>query len=172
MNKLLTFSLSAALFAGVSTLTYAQEPTATPDATHPRVEQVKDRQEKQADRVEAGEKSGELDKHEAKKLDKKEKEIQDEKKKDREKHDGHITKEEQEKLNRQQDKLGKKIYEDKHERRSQPGRPDPRRHAQRCGRETAAAVKPTAQFYPVGGAIPPPGKLRGLLCRATGPVAA
>ena len=120
MNKLLTLSLSAAFFAGVSTLTYAQEPTATPDEKHPRVEQVKERQEKQADRIEAGEKSGEIDKHEAKKLDKKEKEIQDEKKKDREKHDGHITKEEQEKLNRQQDKRGKKIYEDKHNAETNP----------------------------------------------------
>ncbi len=120
MNKLLTLSLSAALFAGVSTLTYAQEPTATPDDKHPRVEQVKERQDKQQDRIEAGEKSGELDKHEAKKLEKDEKRIHEEKKEDREKHDGHLTKSEQEKLNRQQDKVGEKIYTDKHNAETNP----------------------------------------------------
>ena len=114
MNKLLTLSLSAALFAGVSTITHAQEPTVTPDAKHPRVEQVKERQDKQQDRIEAGEKSGELTKKEDKKLEKDEKRIHQEKKEDREKHDGHLTKGEQEKLNRQQDKVGEKIYDDKH----------------------------------------------------------
>ena len=121
MHKLLTLSLSAALFAGVSTITYAQEPTATPsEAKHPRVEEVKDRQDKQKDRIEAGEKSGELDKHEAKKLDKDEKRIHEEKKEDREKHDGHLTKKEQEKLNRQQDKVGEKNYDDKHNAETNP----------------------------------------------------
>ena len=114
MNKLLTLSLSAALFAGVSTFTHAQEPTVTPDDKHPRVEQVKERQDKQQDRIEAGEKSGELTKKEDKKLEKDEKRIHEEKKEDREKHDGHLTKGEQEKLNRQQDKTGEKIYDDKH----------------------------------------------------------
>jgi len=114
MNKFLTLSLSAALFAGVATLSNAQEPVASPADAKPRVEEVKDRQAKQEDRIEAGEKSGELTKSEDHKLQKEEKHLQEKKKEDMAKHDGHLTGKEERKLDEKQDKISKDIYKDKH----------------------------------------------------------
>jgi hypothetical protein len=79
-----------------------------------RAAEVDQRQEKQQDRIEQGEKSGELTNKEAKHLEKEHKAIGKEIKADRAANGGKLTKEEKKDINQQQNKESKQIYRKKH----------------------------------------------------------
>ena len=101
MNKLSAILLSAAI-AGSSLLGAAE---------------VDNRMENQKDRIQQGEKSGELTKGEAKTLKGDEKKIHEEVKEDRKENGGKLTKEEKKDVNQQMNKESRKIHRKKHNSR-------------------------------------------------------
>ena len=76
--------------------------------------EVDKRQENQKDRIEQGEKSGELTHKEAKNLEKDEKKIHQEVKEDRKENGGKLTQDEKKEINKEQNKESKKIHRKKH----------------------------------------------------------
>ena len=84
------------------------------DPGHPRVNQVNHREQKQQQRIGKGIKSGKLNSKQAAHLEKREVSVQKREQKDMAKHNGHLTKAEQKGINRQQNRISKSIYKDKH----------------------------------------------------------
>jgi len=106
------------LFVGASA---AQTTTSTSgagpgvvDPGHPRVNEVNARQERQQQRIANGVKNGSLSPKETANLEKRENHIQNEEKRDMATNGGHLTKAEQNRINRQQNHISKSIYKDKH----------------------------------------------------------
>ena len=96
----------------VSTAAFAQETQWQKD--HPRRTEVNKRLENQNKRIQQGEKSGKLTPGQAKQLHKEDKNIRKQERRMAAKDGGHITKKEQAKLNRQENKVSKQIHEEKH----------------------------------------------------------
>jgi len=88
------------------------------DPGHPRVNQVDQRQINQQDRIGQGIQSGSLTAGEAAHLEKNEARIQQQKKADMAAHGGHLTKQEQNQINREQNAQSHAIYRDKHNNRT------------------------------------------------------
>ena len=84
------------------------------DPGHPRVNQVNRREARQQQRIGNGIKSGKLNSQQATHLEKREASVQNREQKDMAKHNGHLTKAEQKGINRQQNRISKTIYKDKH----------------------------------------------------------
>jgi len=84
------------------------------DPGHPRVNQVNRREGRQQQRIGNGIKSGKLNAQQASNLEKREASVQNREKKDMAAHNGHLTKAEQKGINRQQNRISKSIYKDKH----------------------------------------------------------
>ena len=84
------------------------------DPGHPRVNEVNRREENQQDRIAQGIKNGTLSPTEAAHLEKGEARIEKQEANDMAKDNGHLTKQEQEKLNREENRLSNRIYNDKH----------------------------------------------------------
>jgi uncharacterized lipoprotein YajG len=84
------------------------------DPGHPRVNQVNRRQERQQQRIANGVKSGKLSPQQTANLEKREASVQKREQKDMAKNGGHLTKAEQKGINRQQNRISKSIYKDKH----------------------------------------------------------
>lgn len=87
------------------------------DPGHPRVNQVDNRQVNQQDRIANGVKSGQLTAGEAGHLERNEAAIQRQKRADMKANGGHLTKQEQNQLNREQTRESHAIYRDKHNNR-------------------------------------------------------
>jgi len=87
------------------------------DPGHPRVNQVDQREVNQQDRIAQGMKSGSLTAGEAAHLENNEAKIQQQKKADMAAHGGHLTKSEQNQINREQNAQSHAIYRDKHNSR-------------------------------------------------------
>jgi hypothetical protein len=85
------------------------------DPGHPRVNQVNGREENQQERIGNGIKSGNLNSKQASNLEKRETSVQNREKADMAKNNGHLTKAEKKGINRQQNRISKSIYKDKHE---------------------------------------------------------
>jgi hypothetical protein len=85
------------------------------DPGHPRVNEVNQREQNQQDRVANGLKNGSLNANQASNLEKREAAVQNREQKDMAKNNGHLTKAEQKGINRQQNRISKSIYKDKHE---------------------------------------------------------
>jgi hypothetical protein len=85
------------------------------DPGHPRVNQVNGREERQQQRIGNGVKSGKLSANQTAHLEKREASVQNREQKDMAKNDGHLTKAEQRGINRQQNRISKSIYKDKHQ---------------------------------------------------------
>jgi hypothetical protein len=85
------------------------------DPGHPRVNQVNNREQKQQNRIANGVKNDKLTPAQTAHLEKREQHIQNQQKADMAAHNGHLTKGEQAKLNKEQNKTSKQIYKDKHE---------------------------------------------------------
>ena len=81
---------------------------------HPRVNQVNRREQNQQKRIGNGIKNGKLNSHQATNLEKRETSVQKREQKDLAQHNGHLTKAEQKGINRQQNRISKSIYKDKH----------------------------------------------------------
>ena len=84
------------------------------DPGHPRVNQVNQREENQQQRIGNGIKNNQLSSKQASNLEKRETSVQNREQKDMAAHNGHLTKTEQKGINRQQNRISKSIYKDKH----------------------------------------------------------
>jgi len=81
---------------------------------HPRRAEVNKRLGNQDKRIEQGEQSGKLSPDQAKQLHKEDHKIRKEERRMAAKDGGHITKQDQKKLNRQENKVSKQIHNEKH----------------------------------------------------------
>lgn len=84
------------------------------DPGHPRVNEVNAREQNQQDRIANGVKNGTLTPGQAAHLENREQHIENQEKRDMAAHNGHLTKAEQNQLNREQNRTSKQIYKDKH----------------------------------------------------------
>lgn len=84
------------------------------DPGHPRVNQVNRREGRQQQRIANGLQSGKLNSRQAANLEKRETSVQNREQRDMAQHNGHLTKAEQKGINRQQNRISKSIYKDKH----------------------------------------------------------
>jgi hypothetical protein len=121
MKRTILLSIATLAFSGLlAAPAFAQNPNtqgAGPgvyDPNHPRVNEVNNREQNQQDRIANGVKSGELTPHETAKLEGQENHIANQEKRDMAAHNGHLTKGEQAKLNREQNRESKRIYAKKH----------------------------------------------------------
>jgi hypothetical protein len=109
------------MFAGSASAQTSTPPAAQPagagvvDPGHPRVNQVDNRLENQKDRVAQGVKNGTLTKQQAHSLARNDHRIANQEKKDMAANGGHLTKQDQTRLNRELNKNSKKIYNEKHQ---------------------------------------------------------
>jgi hypothetical protein len=115
-SSLLILAVGGLMLAGSAS---AQTTTAgagpgVVDPGHPRVNEVNKREQNQQRRIGNGVKSGKLSSQQAAHLEKREASVQNREQKDMAKHNGHLTKAEQKGINRQQNRIGKTIYKDKH----------------------------------------------------------
>ena len=116
-NSLLILAVGGLMLAGSASAQTSTTSGAGPgvvDPGHPRVNQVNRREENQQQRIGNGIKSGKLNSQQAANLEKRETSVQNREKKDMAAHNGHLTKAEQNGINRQQNRISKSIYDDKH----------------------------------------------------------
>ena len=123
MNNTFTKSLLALAVGGLMLAGSASAQTSTTsgagpgvvDPGHPRVNEVNQREENQQQRIGNGVKNGELNAHQTANLEKREANVQNREQRDMAKNGGHLTKAEQRGINRQQNRISRSIYKDKHE---------------------------------------------------------
>jgi hypothetical protein len=123
MNNTFTKSLLALAVGGLMLAGSASAQTSTTsgagpgvvDPGHPRVNEVNQREENQQQRIGNGVKSGKLNAQQTANLEKREASVQNREQRDMAKNNGHLTKAEQKGINRQQNRISKSIYKDKHE---------------------------------------------------------
>jgi hypothetical protein len=116
-HSLLVLAVGGLMVAGSASAQTTTTSGAGPgvvDPGHPRVNQVNRREAKQQQRIGNGVKSGKLNSQQAAHLEKREASVQNREQKDMAKHNGHLTKAEQKGINRQQNRISKTIYKDKH----------------------------------------------------------
>jgi hypothetical protein len=123
MNNTFSKSLLVLAVGGLMVAGSAAAQTATTtsgagpgvvDPGHPRVNQVNGREQNQQNRIGNGIKNGKLNSQQATNLEKRETSVQKREQKDMAQHNGHLTKAEQKGINRQQNRISKSIYKDKH----------------------------------------------------------
>jgi hypothetical protein len=118
LNSLLILAVGGLMAAGsaaaqTANVTSGAGPGVV-DPGHPRVNQVNHREQNQQRRIGNGIKSGKLNSQQAAHLEKREASVQNREQKDMAQHNGHLTKAEQKGINRQQNRISKSIYKDKH----------------------------------------------------------
>jgi hypothetical protein len=116
-KSLLILAVGGLMIAGSAAAQTSTTSGAGPgvvDPGHPRVNQVNRREGSQQQRIGNGIKSGKLNPQQASNLEKREARVQNREQKDMAAHNGHLTKREQRGINRQQNRIGKSIYMDKH----------------------------------------------------------
>jgi hypothetical protein len=116
-NSLLVLAVGGLLFAGsaaaqTATSTSGAGPGAV-DPGHPRVNQVNRREGRQQKRIGNGVANGSLTSKQATHLEKRETSVQNREKADMAAHNGHLTKAEQNGINRQQNRISRSIKRDK-----------------------------------------------------------
>ena len=84
------------------------------DPGHPRVNQVNRRETKQQDRIANGVKNGQVTPGQTARLEHGEQRLQNNEKKDMAKDNSHLTKQDQRQLNRESNRMSKRIATDKH----------------------------------------------------------
>ncbi len=117
-NSLLVLAVGGLMFAGpasaqTSTTNTSGAGPGVVDPGHPRVNQVNGREERQQQRIGNGIKSGKLNAQQASNLEKREANVQNREKRDMSQHNGHLTKAEQNGINRQQNRISRSIAKDK-----------------------------------------------------------
>jgi hypothetical protein len=116
-NLLLALAIGGLMLAGSAVAQNSTTSGAGPgvvDPGHPRVNQVNGREQNQQNRIANGEKNGTLTPQQSANLEKREANVQAREQKDMAKNNGHLTKAEQAGINRQQNRISKTIYKDKH----------------------------------------------------------
>ena len=116
VNSLLVLAVGGMLIASAAaqTSTTSGAGPGVVDPGHPRVNQVNRRQERQQQRIANGVQSGKLSPQQTANLEKREASVQKREQKDMAAHNGHLTKAEQKGINRQQNRISKSVYKDKH----------------------------------------------------------
>lgn len=117
-NSLLVLAVGGLMLAGSASAQTSTTSGAGPgvvDPGHPRVNEVNQREENQQQRIANGVQSGKLSAQQTANLEKREASVQNREKRDMAEHNGHLTKAEQRGINRQQNRISKSIYKDKHE---------------------------------------------------------
>ena len=102
--------LMGALVAGTATISFAQDT---------KEGKIKQRKEKQQQRIANGVKSGELNAKETARIERNESKINKEVRRDRKENGGNLTNKEKAKVNRQQNRVSKEIYKEKHDGQTQ-----------------------------------------------------
>jgi hypothetical protein len=118
MKSLLALAVGGLMLAGSASAQTSTTSGAGPgvvDPGHPRVNQVNRREENQQQRIGNGIKSGKLNSQQASNLEKRETSVQNREQRDMAQHNGHLTKAEQKGINRQQNRISRSIYKDKHQ---------------------------------------------------------
>jgi hypothetical protein len=116
-NSLLILAVGGLMFTGSAIAQTTSTSGAGPgvvDPGHPRVNEVNSRETRQQNRIANGVKNGSLTPKETSNLERREANVQKREQKDMAEHNGHLTKAEQKGINRQQDRISKSIYKDKH----------------------------------------------------------
>jgi hypothetical protein len=116
-NSLLMLAIGGLMFTGsaiAQTTTTSGAGAGVVDPGHPRVNQVNGREANQQNRIANGVKNGSLSPKQTSNLESREASVQNREKKDMAAHNGHLTKAEQNGINRQQNRISKSIYKDKH----------------------------------------------------------
>ena len=98
------------LFAAIPALLLAEEPK------HP----IQNREERQQDRIAAGEKSGELTPAETARLEKREAELKQQIADDRSANGGKLTKKERRQIEKELNEISRKIHRQKHDQQKVP----------------------------------------------------
>jgi hypothetical protein len=116
-RSLLVLAVGGLMIAGsasaqTSTTTSGAGPGVV-DPGHPRVNEVNQREENQQQRIGNGVKNGTLTPQQTSNLEKREANVQNREQKDMAKNNGHLTKAEQNGINRQQNRISKSIAKDK-----------------------------------------------------------
>ena len=122
MNNTFTKSRLALAVGGLMLAGSASAQTSTTsgagpgvvDPGHPRVNEVNKREENQQQRIGNGVTSGKLNSKQTANLENRETNVQNREQKDMSQHNGHLTKAEQKGINRQQNRISKSVYKDKH----------------------------------------------------------
>jgi hypothetical protein len=117
-KSLLTLAVGGLMIAGSASAQTSTTSGAGPgvvDPGHPRVNEVNGREENQQQRIANGVSSGKLSAQQTSNLEKREANVQNREKADMAKNNGHLTKAEQRGINRQQNRISKSIYKDKHQ---------------------------------------------------------
>jgi hypothetical protein len=116
-NSLLMLAIGGLMLTGsaiAQTTTTSGAGAGVVDPGHPRVNQVNGREANQQNRIANGVKNGSLSPKQTSNLENREASVQNREKKDMAAHNGHLTKAEQNGINRQQNRISKSIYKDKH----------------------------------------------------------
>lgn len=122
MTNKITQSLLALAVGGLMVVGSAAAQTQTTsgagagqvDPGHPRVNQVNRRETKQQDRIANGVKNGQVTPGQTARLERGEQRLQNNEKKDMAKDNSHLTKQDQRQLNRESNRMSKRIATDKH----------------------------------------------------------
>jgi hypothetical protein len=116
-NSLLILAIGGLMFTGSAIAQTTSTSGAGPgvaDPGHPRVNQVNGHETRQQNRIANGVNNGSLNAKQASNLEKREASVQNREQKDMAAHNGHLTKAEQKGINRQQNRISRSIYKDKH----------------------------------------------------------
>ena len=116
-KSLLILAVGGLMFSGSAIAQTTATSGAGPgvvDPGHPRVNQVNGRETNQQNRIANGVKNGSLSPKQTSNLENREASVENREKKDMAAHNGHLTKAEQNGINRQQNRISKSIYKDKH----------------------------------------------------------
>jgi hypothetical protein len=116
-KSLLILAVAGLMFTGsaiAQTTTTSGAGPGVVDPGHPRVNQVNGRETNQQNRIANGVKNGSLSPKQTSNLENRKANVQNREKKDMAAHNGHLTKAEQNGINRQQNRISKSIYKDKH----------------------------------------------------------
>jgi len=115
-KSLLVLAVGGLMIAGSASAQTSTTSGAGPgvvDPGHPRVNQVNRREENQQQRIGNGVKNGTLTSKQTANLENRETSVQNREKADMAKNNGHLTKAEQNGINRQQNRISKSIAKDK-----------------------------------------------------------
>lgn len=119
-NSLVILAVAGLMFTGVAAAQTTNNTSgAGPgvvDPGHPRVNEVNQREQNQQNRIANGVKNGTLNSRQTTNLEKRETAVQNREQRDMAAHNGHLTKAEQAGINRQQNRISKSIYKDKHDK--------------------------------------------------------
>lgn len=116
-QSLLVLAVGGLMFAGsasAQTQNTSGAGAGRVDPGHPRVNQVNRRETRQQNRIANGVKNGQLRPGQTARLERGEQRLQHNEKRDMRKDNGHLTKQDQRQLNRESNRMSKRIYADKH----------------------------------------------------------